>query len=298
MTEIKTETKELKPKSFRIDDETHEKFKEISNSIGGNQQDAFEQLIEAYELQQGKLALKEEGVNVEQFEKYLKCLLRIYIANVEDKQHIRATVQTEYEEELKSKDKKLNSKDELIQDLQEQLKKAEEEKKEAIIKLTASKEEMERLNQHNIEQEKNHKIELKNLESDYNAKKDELNDKLKGKEELLEKCEKLNSTLEKQMKEKLEQLEQLKNDYDTLQVDFNAQEDKHEEIITHMKQHETEAVQRAEREAELKHKEILAEFKEKKQKEIDEYQNKYLALLERLEQMKNVPATEQQEKNK
>lgn len=29
--------KELKPKLFRIDDKTTEKFKEISNTIGGNQ---------------------------------------------------------------------------------------------------------------------------------------------------------------------------------------------------------------------------------------------------------------------
>ena len=127
MTELKEVTKELKPKSFRIDDDLHEKFKEISANIGGNQQEAFAKLIEAYELQQGKLALKEESVNVEQFEKYLKCLLRIYIANVEDKQNLSAIIRTEFESQLKSKD-------DTIINLQEQLKKAKEVEEEATRK--------------------------------------------------------------------------------------------------------------------------------------------------------------------
>lgn len=39
--------KELKPKSFRIDNETAEKFKEISNTIGGgNQQETLAKLID------------------------------------------------------------------------------------------------------------------------------------------------------------------------------------------------------------------------------------------------------------
>ena len=50
-----TESRELKPKSFRIDDETAKKFKEISENIGGNQQEAMAKLIEAYEFQAGIL---------------------------------------------------------------------------------------------------------------------------------------------------------------------------------------------------------------------------------------------------
>ena len=61
-----TESKELKPKSFRIDDETARKFKEISENIGGNQQEAMAKLIEAYEFQAGKAVLtdrRREGEN-------------------------------------------------------------------------------------------------------------------------------------------------------------------------------------------------------------------------------------------
>ena len=42
--------KTLKPKSFRIDDETSEKFKEIATSIGGSQQETLAKLIEAFEF--------------------------------------------------------------------------------------------------------------------------------------------------------------------------------------------------------------------------------------------------------
>ena len=55
-----SENKELKPKSFRIDDETAEKFKEISSAIGGNQQQTLAKLIEAYEFQSGKAVLTDK----------------------------------------------------------------------------------------------------------------------------------------------------------------------------------------------------------------------------------------------
>ena len=40
------DNKETKPRSFRIDDETAEKFKEISSVISGNQQQTLAKLIE------------------------------------------------------------------------------------------------------------------------------------------------------------------------------------------------------------------------------------------------------------
>ena len=54
------DSKELKPKSFRIDDATADKFKEISSQIGGNQQETLAKLIEAYEFQGGKAILTDK----------------------------------------------------------------------------------------------------------------------------------------------------------------------------------------------------------------------------------------------
>ena len=87
----------LKPKSFRIDDETADKFKEISSSIGGNQQETLAKLIEAYEFQSGKAILTEKKADIEQFEKYVTALTRMFMGSLEDNQNITETVRTEFE---------------------------------------------------------------------------------------------------------------------------------------------------------------------------------------------------------
>ena len=58
----------LKPKSFRIDEETAEKFKQISAAIGVNQQEALSKLIGFYEFQTEKKA------DIEQFETYVTAI--------------------------------------------------------------------------------------------------------------------------------------------------------------------------------------------------------------------------------
>ena len=46
---------EVKPRSFRIDEETAEKFKKICLEAGLNQQETLAKLIESYELQAGSI---------------------------------------------------------------------------------------------------------------------------------------------------------------------------------------------------------------------------------------------------
>ena len=77
---------ELKPKSFRIDDITADKFKEISADIGGNQQETLSKLIEAYEFQAGKAILTDKKSDIELFEKYVNSLTRMYMGSLEDNQ--------------------------------------------------------------------------------------------------------------------------------------------------------------------------------------------------------------------
>ena len=69
------EDKILKPKSFRIDDETAEKFKKIASLIGGNQQETLSKLIETFEFQQGKVVLTNKKDDIETFENYVTSLL-------------------------------------------------------------------------------------------------------------------------------------------------------------------------------------------------------------------------------
>ena len=51
---------ETKPKSYRIDEETAERIRQITEEIGEGQQAAFARMIEAYSLQKAKVVLRSE----------------------------------------------------------------------------------------------------------------------------------------------------------------------------------------------------------------------------------------------
>ena len=158
--------KELKPKSFRIDDETAEKFKEISGVIGGNQQETLAKLIEAYEFQSGKAVLTEKKADIEQFEKYITAITRMYMGSLEDNQNITKTVRTEF-------DALLTSKDAVIQDLQEKLTAAKQVKEDATMKARIHADENARL----------HEV-IDSLNHEYNTKMDDLQSMLFDKDNL------------------------------------------------------------------------------------------------------------------
>lgn len=115
---------ELRPRSFRIDEETAEKFKKICLEAGLNQQEALAKLIESYELQAGKAVLTEKRDEIEVFERYASLLVQKYMGALEEIQDSRETIRSEFKAQL-------DSKDALICDLQAQKKAAEEATKEA-----------------------------------------------------------------------------------------------------------------------------------------------------------------------
>ena len=119
--------KVLRPKSFRLDDETADKFRKIGESIGANQQETLERLIQAYELQVGKSTLTERKADMEKFEGYVAILNRMYMASLEENQHITDVVRESFEDALKSKDQ-------TIQELQKNESQAEMDRNEAYKK--------------------------------------------------------------------------------------------------------------------------------------------------------------------
>ena len=119
--------KQLKPKSFRITDETAEKFREISSELGGNQQETLAKLIEAFEFQNSKLLLPEQKNDIEKFEKYTSILIRMFMNSLEDNQNITDFVRTQFEAQLLAKEK-------TIYEFQEKSKIALEEKEEITKK--------------------------------------------------------------------------------------------------------------------------------------------------------------------
>ena len=290
------DNKELKPKSFRIDDETAEKFKEIASSLGGSQQETLAKLIESFEFQQGKAVLTEKKTDIEQFEKYVSCLTRMFMGALEDNQNITETVRTEFDALLKSKDS-------IIQDLQEKLTVAKQLKDEATTRAKAHADENEDLKQ-DIEQ----------LNTEYNSKINAMQDMLMDKDnlnkaltsacnDLKTKVEQMNTDIE-QLKEIRQELDSLKKEYDklentykSLESNFSYEKTKYEQNITQIQKHENEVLEHMKEQEQIKldktvlelekqHQKQIQELKEHQQTEIDKYQQKYLTLLEQMEQVK------------
>lgn len=286
------DSKELKPKSFRIDDETADKFKEISATIGGNQQETLAKLIEAFEFQSGKAILTEKKADIDQFEKYVNAITRMYMSSLEDNQNITETVRTEFDALLKSKDA-------TIQDLQEKLTVAKQLKEEATTRARSHADENNRLNGV-----------IDSLNTEYNSKMDDmqsmLNDKDKLNRALIDSCNDLKGKVEsmqqaaEQMADTKKALENLQNEHDRLmatcdklQANLSEEKSKHEEIIADMKKHESDALERVREQSQLaldkavlevekKYQEQIEKLKTDKQLEVDKYQQKYFDLLEQI----------------
>ena len=284
--------KVLKPKSFRIDDETADKFKEISAAIGGNQQETLAKLIEAFEFQSGKAILTEKKADIDQFEKYVTAITRMYMSSLEDNQNITETVRTEFDALLKSKDA-------TIQDLQEKLTVAKQLKEEATTRAKAHADENARLNSV-----------IDSLNTEYNSKMGDMQSMLADKDNLnkalTDSCNDLKSKVES-MRESSEQLavirkelEQLKSEHNTvvkeksdLEKQMNQEQTAHDKAIADLQQHEKDLLERQKEQSQIaldkavleiekKYQEQIEKLKADKQSEVDKYQQKYFDLLEQL----------------
>ena len=293
--------KELRPRSFRIDDETAERIKEISNTIGGNQQETLAKLIEAFEFQSGKAVLTEKKADIEQFEKYITAITRMYMGSLEDNQNITETVRTEF-------DALLTSKDAVIQDLQEKLTAAKQVKEDATMKARTHADENARL----------HEV-IDSLNHEYNTKMDDLQSMLSDKDNLnkalTDSCNELKVKIEG-IRESAEQsaafkkeLEQLKREHEKiirkqsdLEKQMQQEQAAHAQTVLELKQHEADALERQKEQLQIaqekailqiekSYQEQIQQLKTDKQAEVDKYQQKYFDLLE---QMKTLTATVEQ----
>lgn len=165
---------EVKPRSFRIDEETAEKFKKICLEAGLNQQDALAKLIESYELQAGKAVLTEKRDEIEQFERYTSILIQKYMGALEDYQNVKETVRTEF-------NALIHSKNGLIEDLQQQKKATEEAMKQATAEAKKATDEADQLRK-DLEETQKRCEDLKDSLED----KNQLNKALKADKDRLE----------------------------------------------------------------------------------------------------------------
>ena len=298
-----SDEKILKPKSFRITDETADAFKQISAEIGGNQQEALAKLIETYEFQKGKAILTEKKADIDQFEQYITILTRMYMSSLEDNQNITTTVRTEFEALLQSKDQ-------TIQDLQAQLTAAKQLKEASAAKAKGFSDENTRLNDY-----------IESLKTEYSSKTNDLQAQLTDKDSLnralTDSCNDLKNKLNALQEEHKEfssirsKLAELTDKCTTLEHS-KAEAEKflksaisnHEQELAQLKQQEADSLTRIKEQADLeKDKALLAlekdyqkqiqVLKEKNQSDVDKYQQKYFDLLQ---QLKSITSSSQESK--
>lgn len=275
------DSKELKPKSFRIDNETAERFKAISGKIGGNQQETLAKLIETYEFQSSKSVLTERRADIDLFERHITSLTRMYMSILEDNQNVSETIRTEYDALLKSKDT-------TIQDLQGQLTAAKQLKEEASKQSKYYADENSRLNNH-----------IASLTSEFEEKMDDMQSMLSDKDSLnkalAESCSNLKHKIDdmKADREKLSELQKellsLKADYSSLASEKSEIERKseleREKFDMELKRQQEQAQLHLDKsllEMDKKHQTQIEKLKAAKQSEIDLYQQKYFDLLEQM----------------
>ena len=279
----------MKVKSFRIDEETNEKLKEIMKDFP-NQNLAIQKMVEVYELEQSKETIADRKADIEEFEKYVSCLVRMYMTSLESNQNQKELIRSEFDSQLRSKDS-------IIQDLQEKLTVANQLKEEATIRAKAHSDENENLKQT-----------IERLNTEYTSKMDDMQNMLKDKDSLNKalssSCNDLKAkveqmaTGEEQNKAFRKELDSIKAEYDkletnykSLEADFSHEKIKYEQNIEQMKKYENEAIERVKEqeqikldkavlELEKKYQEQIQKLKEEKQIEIDKYQSKYFDLLE------------------
>lgn len=254
---------ELKPRSFRIDEETADKFRKIGESIGANQQETLERLIQAYELQVGKSTLTERKADMEKFEGYVAILNRMYMASLEDNQHITDVVRESFEDALKSKDQ-------TIQELQKKESQAEMDRNEAVNLMEAYKKESEDLRK-----------ELEASQKSCETVKASLADKDQLNKALTDTCNELRAKVES-LKEDQQQMEALRKELETAKAAQTAAERKLASEREQMQFYLDKALLEADR----KHQTEIQALKEEKQQAIDKYQEKCAALLEKLQDRK------------
>lgn len=272
----------LKPKSFRIDDETADKFKEISANIGGNQQETLSKLIEAYEFQNGKAILIKDKESIEQFERYITALTRMYMSSLESKQNVTETVRTEF-------DALMQSKDATIKDLQDKLTVAKQVEQDATSRAKSYADENKDLADTIAKMQQEHTQKITDMQQ-------MLTDKENLNKALTDSCNDLKAKMD-QMTAAVQENEALKKDVSDLVADktrLMKNVEDHEKMISDLKQHEADALERqmqhsnlekekAVLELERKYQQQIQELKEQKQQEVDKYQQKYFDLLEKLQ---------------
>lgn len=96
--------KELKVKSFRVTEETFDKFKKIASDEFGNQGQCLDALIALYELENSKSTLIERKLEIESFQDYLNKINQLFLTSLQMSEDAGKRAEEEFVKKLSIKD--------------------------------------------------------------------------------------------------------------------------------------------------------------------------------------------------
>lgn len=95
---------ELKVRSFRADNDTYEKFKQLAEGEFGNQGQCLSALINLYETENSKAILVNRGLEIESFQDYLNKISSLFLTSLQLNQDAEGRIREEFARQLTSKD--------------------------------------------------------------------------------------------------------------------------------------------------------------------------------------------------
>lgn len=276
---------ELKNRSFRISDETTEKFRQLCSGFD-NQNVALNALISAYEVQKAKAVLTDRQTDVSDYDAHLQALQTAFLHSLEVNENAESRIRQEFQRQLESKDN-------IISDLQERIKKAESDVETATNQAIIATDEA--------------NIRMEQAKNEVDSLQKELNSVHKQVSELMTRLESAQSqvtdkqqiidnlnqqlTIAKSMTEKAESAEiravKAETELNTVKSELSETKKLHESDVKELKQQlasqQTTAEQSAkvaEKLAEAAKREAIADIREKHVAELDELRKRIQTLTE------------------
>lgn len=267
------------PKAFRITESTADKFKEIAQEIGGNQQQTLARLIEVYEAELGRESMPEMRESIDTFEGYVRAATNMYMQALESNQNMRALVRTEYEGQLKSKDM-------IIEDLQAKVTEAQQTAKIATDAEESYLAMIDKLKTDNYDLSvklNSEKEDFNRKNDDWNHKYDVLNEKYQKLQDAEQEFRQLIGTLMKEKDKLTEENTRLQEQRDSINANIAELTYTNKSISAELKAYKTQVEEEQQRqekaqqqykkqletENRLAIKELENELKEKHREEID-----------------------------
>ncbi|MGL4656124.1 MAG: hypothetical protein ACRCWM_09625 [Sarcina sp.] len=274
----KIENKELKVKSFRVDEDTFAKFKEIASSEFGNQSQCLEALINIYETEESKSTLIGRRLEIESFQDYINKINRLFVTSLQLSSDAEERAKEGFVKKLEAKDEALSVLKTKMDSLKEENASLKEESKKLKNEFSSLQKQLAEL-----ESAKNTLTQLSNRNYDLVSKYEAELQTLKEESDKLKELDKRVKEKDKELNDIKLAFEKEKNTSDVLVKECDSKEKNIEEykIIIDGKNNDLRALQALIESLKREHLAEIDSIISKKDNEITEKLNDNENLLRR-----------------